>query len=140
MIFQSQRLILTWLLENHALFSTVEKYIYPSDFTEGLYEKAAEILYQQLKEGNVNPGKIVSMFETEEDQREIAAVFNAGIHEVETKQEMQKAIKETILKVKQNSIATRSKQLDPTDMKGLLALVEEKKQLQILEKIQIQFE
>ena len=137
---QSQRLILTWLLENNALFSIVEKYISPADFTEAIYKKAAEILFGQLKEGNVNPGKIVSMFELEEEQREIAAIFNDGIHEVETKQEMQKAIKETIIRVKQNSIEARSKALDYADMKGLAELVLEKKQLQALEQLQIHFE
>lgn len=134
---QSQKLILTWLLENHALFLTIEKYIQPSDFTEPLYEKAAEILYQQLRADDLNPGKIVSMFETEEEQREIASIFNARIHEMESTLDMQKAIKETIIRVKQNSIAKRSKELDPTDFKGILNLVNEKKDL---EKIQINIE
>ena len=131
---QSQRLLLTWLIENTELFSEVEKYIGPEDFTEDMYKKTAEILFEQYhRDGRVNPAQIVSLFE-EEEQREIAALFNARIEDVETKADREKALKETILRIKQNSIAHRSKNLEPTDMAGLQKLVADKKQLESLKK------
>ena len=39
----------------------------------------------------------------EEDQSEIASLFHARIAKVETKADREKALKETILRVKQNS-------------------------------------
>lgn len=134
---QSQKLLLTWLLEDKSLFEVIRKYISPEDFTETIYKKAAEILFAQFMEGNVNPGRIVSMFQDEDEQREIAALFNARIHEIETKQEREKALKETIVRVKQNSIAVRLEHLEPTDMEGLQKLVADKKQLEALEKLHI---
>lgn len=134
---QSQKLLLTWLLEDKSLFEVIRKYISPEDFTETIYKKAAEILFAQFMEGNVNPGQIVSMFQDEDEQREIAALFNARIHEIETKQEREKALKETIVRVKQNSIAVRLEHLEPTDMEGLQKLVADKKQLEALEKLHI---
>ena len=134
---QSQKLLLTWLIEDKSLFEIIRKYISPEDFTESIYKKAAEILFAQFMEGNVNPGQIVSMFQSEEEQREIAELFNAKIHEIETKQDREKALKETIVRVKQNSIAVRSNGLDPTDMEGLQKLVRDKKQLENLEKLHI---
>ena len=134
---QSQKLLLTWLIEDKSLFEIIRKYISPEDFTESIYKKAAEILFAQFMEGNVNPGQIVSMFQSEEEQREIAELFNAKIHEIETKQDREKALKETIVRVKQNSIAVRSGGLDPTDMEGLQKLVRDKKQLENLEKLHI---
>ena len=134
---QSQKLLLTWLIEDKSLFEIVRKYISPEDFTESIYKKAAEILFAQFMEGNVNPGQIVSMFPNEEEQREIAELFNAKIHEIETRQDWEKALKETIVRVKQNSIAARSSGLDPTDMAGLKKLVADKKQLESLEKLHI---
>lgn len=134
---QSQKLLLTWLIEDTSLFPVIQKYISPEDFTEPIYKKAAEILFAQFMEGNVNPGQIVSMFQNEDEQREIAALFNARIHEIETKQEWEKALKETIVRVKQNSIAVRSEQLEPTDMAGLQKLVADKRQLEALEKLHI---
>jgi len=44
---------------------------------------------------------------------EIAGLFNAKIHEVETKQDKEKALKETIERIKENSIDVRSRQSDP---------------------------
>lgn len=135
---QSQKLLLTWLIENTALFTRVGKYITPDDFTEDIYHKVAELLFAQYEEsGTVNPARIVSMFENEEEQREIAGLFNARIHKVETKDDMEKALKETIVRVKQNSIDHRSKALAPTDMEGLMKIVQDKKALEQLEKTHI---
>lgn len=134
---QSQKLLLTWLIEDKDLFPIVSKYISPEDFTEGIYKQAAEILFAQFLENAVNPGQIVSAFQNEEDQREIAALFNARIHDIETKQDREKALKETIIRVKQNSIALHSANLEPTDMAGLQKLVADKKQLETLEKLHI---
>ena len=135
---QSQKLLLTWLIENTGLFQKIDKYITPDDFTEDIYHKVAELVFAQYKEsGTVNPAKIVSMFQNEEEQREIAALFNARIHEVETKEDREKALKETIVRIKQNSIRHRSETLEPTDMAGLMKLVEDKRALETLEKLHI---
>ncbi|MBR4026727.1 MAG: DNA primase, partial [Lachnospiraceae bacterium] len=135
---QSQKLLLTWLIEDTRLFSSVSNIITPEDFTELLYRKVAEVLFAQYKDTNtVNPAKIISMFEDEEDQKEVAGLFNAHIHEVETKQDMEKAIKETIIRVKQNSINYRSANTDPTDLIAMMKVVEEKKALRQLDKLHI---
>lgn len=77
------------------------------------------------------------MFPNEEEQREIAGLFNARIHKVETKEDKEKALKETIVRIKENSINYHSKQLAPTDMQGLMKLVEAKRALETLEKLHI---
>ena len=133
----SQRLLLTWLTEDEHLFSVIRPYIGPEDFTEEIYEKTARILFEQYEEGAVNPAKIISMFEDEEQQREIASLFHTKIDTIETKQDREKALKETIVRIKQNSIAYRSRHLDPADMAGLQRLVAEKQQLQEIQKMHI---
>ena len=75
------------------------------------------------------------MFPEEEEQKEVAALFNARIHEVETKNDMDKALKETILRIKQNSIDYRTRHADPTDMNALMQIVEDKRALEKLEKM-----
>ena len=135
---QSQKLLLTWLIENTGLFSMIEKYITPEDFTEEIYRKAAEILFVQFHEtGKVNPAQIVSMFHSEEEQREIAGLFNAGIHQVETKEDREKALKETIIRVKRNSMEFQAKTAAPTDMEALQKMVADKRALEELEKVHI---
>lgn len=135
---QSQKLLLTWLIEDTRLFKTIEGLITPEDFTEELYHRVAEKLFEQYKtDGAVNPAQIVSMEAGEEEQREIASLFNATIHEVETQNEMEKALKETIIRIKQNSINYRSDHLDPNDMAGLMKVIEDKRALEKLEKLHI---
>ena len=134
---QSQKLLLTWLIEDTGLFDIVKQYITPEDFTEEIYKKAAEILYAQFAEGTLNPGKIVSMFQNEEEQREIAALFNARIHEIDGKQEREKALKETILRVKENSYNYRAAHIAVTDIAGTQKLIDDKRQLEALRKLHI---
>lgn len=134
---QSQRLLLTWLIEEPKLFDVTEKYIGPDDFTEDIYHQAAVLLYEQHEQGEINPARIISMFTDEEQQREIAALFHARIHPVESRQEKEKALKETIIRVKQNSMEHRSKNLAPTDLLGLQKLVEDRRQLANLQKLHI---
>ena len=134
----SQKLLLTWLIEDTRLFRIVSSLVSPDDFTEVLYHKVATTLFEQFQtEGTVNPAKIISMFEDEEEQKEVAGLFNARIHEVETQNEMEKAIKETIIRVKQNSIEFRESHANPTDINAMMQFIKERKELQQLEKLHI---
>ncbi len=100
-IRQSQRLLLTWLIEDTSLFEVLKGIIGPRDFTEELYHKAAEILFEQYeKDKQVNPARIISYFTTEEEQREAASLFNTSIREEMTLKEKEIALNETVKKVK----------------------------------------
>ena len=129
---QSQKLMLTWLVEDPTLFDKIKPYLGPEDFTEQLYRQAAEILFAQCQEGSLNPAGIISMFTDEEQQREIASLFNASLKEITTPQKQQKALQETIIRLKENSISYRSKHLGPADMEGLQRLVADKRNMQKL--------
>ena len=134
---QSQKLLLTWLIEYDNLYDKIKDIIKPEDFTEDIFRKVAELLYEQKKSGTVNPAQIISLFAEEEEQREVAELFHARIHEVDSAAERDKALKETILRVKDNSISYRSAHLEPTDMQGLQQLVADKRTLQNMEKMHI---
>lgn len=135
---QSQKLLLTWLIEDPRLFGKVEKLITADDFTEELYHRVAQELFAQYdRDKNVNPAQIISLFREEEEQKEVAGLFNARIHEVETKNDMEKALKETIIRIKQNSIDYRTKHADPTDLNALMKVVEDKRSLEKLERLHI---
>ena len=135
---KSQKLLLTWLIEQPGLFEVIRPYLGPEDFTGELYGRIARILFDQYeKEGGVNPAKIVSMFEEEEQQREVASLFHTRIGAIETKKDQEKALKETIVRMKQSSIEYRSTHLEPADLEGLKKIVEDKRQLQEIQKLHI---
>ncbi len=134
---QSQKLLLTWLIEYDNLYDKLKDISTPEDFTEDIFRKVAELLYEQKKSGTVNPAQIISLFAEEEEQREVAELFHARIHEVDSAAERDKALKETILRVKDNSISCRSAHLEPTDIQGLQQIVADKRTLQNMEKMHI---
>lgn len=133
----SQRLLLTWLVDQEGLFGQIAPYITPGDFTEGLYRDIARILWEQQEQGRVNTAAIVSMFPDEERQMEAAALFHARNKGIETKQEREKELLDTIYRIKENSIDRRSRSLDPTDLEGLRRLIEDKRRLPEIQKLHI---
>ncbi len=138
-IRKSERLLLTWLAEDEGLFGTIGNYITPADFSDELYRKAAELLYQQHEKGAVNPAQILNLFPDEEDQREIASIFHARVEQLETDEEKEKALRETVLKIKRESIDRRAASADPTDIGGLQQTIRDKQDLEKLEKIRFAF-
>ena len=46
-------------------------------------------------------------------------------------------MKETIIRIKQNSLDYRSSHMDPTDMAGMMKLIEDRKAIGQLEKLHI---
>lgn len=76
------------------------------------------------------------MFTDEDEQREVAGLFNATIHQVEGKNDKATALRETVIRIKQNSIDYRSKHLAPTDMEGMMRIIEDKRALEELQKYQ----
>ena len=136
-MLQSQKILLTWMIEDESLFGMIRKYIMPEDFTTELYRTVALLLYEQYEKGEVNPAKIMNHFTDEEEHREVAALFHTKIRELTTKSEQEKALKETIIRVKENSIETATRNLEPTDIVGLQRLMESKRAVQDLQKLHI---
>ena len=134
---QSQKILLTWLIENEQIFKQIKKYISPQDFTKELYQTVAELLYEQYEEGNLIPAKVMNHFTDEEEHREVASLFNTRIQKLETKAEQEKALKETIIRVKSHSVDEATRRLDPTDIMGLQRIMEAKRYLQDLQKLHI---
>ncbi len=135
---KSQRLLLTWLVEDSRLYEKVRSWISAEDFTDKMCRRAAEILFEAYEKGQtVSPAQIVSMFEEEEQQKEIAAVFNAMLEEIDTKDDKEKALRDTLVKVKENSIDEHSKTGGPADMDEIKRVIEEKRVLEELRKLHI---
>ena len=131
-----QKLLLTWIVEDAQVYEKIKKYISPEDFTEDLYKKVAEKLFADLEAGSMNPASIVSLFTDEEEQREVAGLFNTKLVELSTRQEQEKAFRDIVLAVKRNSYEYFSSRLG-TDVSALNQVIEGKKALEELSKTHI---
>lgn len=84
-VLYNQRVLLTWLAEEPALYPKIQNYISEEDFTEGIYKKAAVRLLSDLREGRMpNPGAIMTALQAseetdEEEQLEIASLFSTKL-------------------------------------------------------------
>ena len=128
----SQKLMLTWLTSYPKMFDTIEGYIGPDDFTTPLFHQVAELLFEQHEQGEVNPAKLLNRFTDSEEQKEVTSLFHATLH-LENDQERRRALRETVCRMKRDSIAHQSQSLAPTDIAGLQRLVEAKKHLEEIE-------
>lgn len=137
-MMQSQRLLLTWLVERPEIYPKIAAYIEPADFTEGIYATVAQELFAQFAAGEaLNPARIVSMFSQEDEQRQVAEIFNTSVDGMEREADWEKAIKETLIRIKQSSMERKRQNLDATDMDGLKQIIEDKRRLQEMEKLHI---
>ncbi len=128
----AQKLMLTWLTSYPNMFDTIKGYIGPEDFTTPLYHQVASMLFEQQEKGEVNPAKLLNRFTDSEEQKEVTSLFHATLH-LESDEDRKKAIRETVCRLKRDSIANQKSNLAPTDLAGLQKLVETKKHLEEIE-------
>lgn len=131
-----QRLLLTWITDEPALYGKIKKYIGVEDFTEALYKQVAQKLFEDLESGNFHPASIISMFQDEEEQREVASLFNTKLQEVNTEAEREKAFHDIVYQVKRNSFEYYSGRAG-ADMNALNQVISGKKALEELSKTHI---
>ena len=129
----SQRLLLTWLVETPDVYPKISLYVNPEDFESGVYRTVAEEVFKYCDEGNpVDTARIVDLFMEDEERKTVAALFNTTVGELTDNSDLSKALKETLLRIKKNSLELAQK--NGADLKSL---VEGKKTLQRLERLDI---
>ena len=133
---KTQRLLLTWLAEEPQIYPKIAAFLSAEDFTEELYRKVADRLFENLSRGEVNAAAIISMFPEEEEQREAAAIFNTSLVEPETKKEKEKALHDILVSVKRISYEYNSGRLG-SDVEAINRVIAGKKALEELSKTHI---
>ena len=133
---KAQRLLITWITDEPEIYPKIAKYIAAEDFTEELYRKVADKLFAGLSKGEFNPAALISMFSDEEEQRQVAALFNTKLEELQTKQEREKALHDIIYTVKRNSYEYYSGRMG-ADVEALNQVIAGKKALEELSKTHI---
>ncbi len=148
---RNERLLLTWISDDPAVYPQLRPYLRAEDFAEGVYRTAAgryfEILDKRygdalqveagtLPEGSASPAAAVACFDGEEEQKEAAQLFETRMDGVQTKEEREKALKDVILSVKRNALeqSMLSLQGNPNALQTIVKL---KKQIADLEKLEI---
>ena len=133
---KSQKLLLTWICEEPSVFNKIKQYISEEDFITPMYQTVAKIIMQEVQEESLNMSKIISMFETQEEQKEVASLFNTHILELKTNEEREKALHDILVSVKKNAYEYYSAKMG-VDVSAITKVVEAKQSLEKLEREQI---
>lgn len=125
---QAQKILLTWLIEDENIYGKIKGIISEKDFIEPLYNTVAKMLFEQLESGAINPAKILNQFTEEDEHREAAELFNTSLREEMSSQEKEKALNDTVYKVKKNSLDYASR--NAKEVSELQEIINEQKKLQ----------
>ena len=125
---QAQKILLTWLIEDENIYGKIKDIISEKDFVEPLYYMVAKMLFEQLENGAINPAKILNQFTEEDEHREAAELFNTSLREEMSSQEKEKALNDTVYKVKKNSLDYASR--NAKEVSELQEIINEQKKLQ----------
>ena len=129
---ESQKLLLTWMVNEPELFKKLENVISVEDFTDDNINAVAKLLYEQYeKQGKVSPAAIIDRFESLESQQVVAAIMNTELPRMLDGNEKNKAFTEIVKRVKSNSIESALK--NNKDPQKLMDLIQRKKSLDRLE-------
>lgn len=129
-----QRMLLTWLCDEPSIYRKIKEFVSPADFTDELYNRVAAKLFEDLEKGVMNAAAIISMFDDEEEQASVAAIFNTELVEVTAKSEREKALHDLVYNVKKNSANVQASKPNQT-MEDMMRDIENKKALEKLKKI-----
>ena len=135
----NEKLLLTLISEHPAVYRKISPYISPSDFEQGTVRLAAERLFELAGSGSgdqVLPSVIIAMFDTEEEQKEAASLFQGNWSDLVSPGEERKAVRELVYSVKKAAVEDLGLRAEE-DPSLLLTLIGEKQKLEQLSGVEI---
>lgn len=129
---RSQRLLITWMSSGEHMFQSIRRYVEPEEFIDPLCRRVAELLDEQLQTGHLSPASLFQYFTEEEEQKQVSAMLQDTIPALSGKEEEEKALQETILRVKRSSIAWMTEHMDPGDLGMLQKIVQKRREIEKL--------
>jgi len=130
-VITSQKLLLTWLSSDISLFEKVKGILTPDDFREPIYHHVAGLVFAEYEStGKVTPARILNQFEDKEEQKQVAGIFNTSLRDDDNDSTREKAINDTIIRLKTNSLEYESKHAK--DIATLQKIIKQKADLQKL--------
>lgn len=142
-----EKFLLTWIANQPSIWEKIRDFITPQDFTEGLTRDIMSLFLEQFeKQGKLNPAEIIDEFSDVSQHSKVSAILNEEVHfegaEEENpamKQEFaNKAISETIRRIKEESINRQMKELTESQLESreknqrFLELMEQQQKLKNL--------
>ena len=133
----AEGLLLQWIVTNPKFAKIIKQYTTPQDYGGELTAKIAKEIYPMEEIQPDYGAKRMMRCESDEERKRIAAIFQRELPELKNSTEEEKALKDTIIKVKGNSIRREFAETAEGNTKALAQEIQMKKALENLQKIRI---
>ena len=130
-LLASQKLLLTWRVNDVSLFKKIKPWLEWEDFVHPVYQRVCRAVYESIETtGQIVPGQIINLFQEKEEQKLVAAIFNSDIAGIDDKNAREKALTETVVRIKRYHLDELSRRTQ--DLAGLQKIIRMKSDLQHL--------
>lgn len=137
-IKKSERMLLSWIAFSPGILQTIAPSIGEDDFEEGVLRQVYSELVREITEtGAAVPAKAVNLFTDVESQTEVGSIFSSGVEEIKDEKDREKALRETLVRVKQQRIDALGTGPHAAEASTFRTLVDERKKLDALKKLRI---
>ena len=130
-LLSSQKLLLTWIVNDLALYKKIKVHLTPEEFVHPVYQKVAQAVYQSIDlNGEIVPGQVINLFQEKDEQNLVASIFNSDISGIDDKNARSKALNDTIIRIKRYHLDELSRSVQ--DLGELQKIIRLKSELQNL--------
>ena len=133
-ILKTNRLLLSLIADKPELYQRIKNIISDEDFVLRIYKDVARRMFAQIEMGKKpNPAEMVSRYEYGEDQNMVAEIFEEKFETEIDENEMERAFKEIVIKVRRAGLERELLALDSSDMKHFMEITKKQSALNKLE-------
>lgn len=102
---KTERLLITWMINESSLFDTLKDTISPNDFFEPVYHDIVERLFEQYeKEGKVTPAAIMNHYQSQEEHQKVSSIMQQDFDMEVSPGEKSKVVADLVKSVKRKSL------------------------------------
>lgn len=102
---KTERLLITWLINDNSLFDVLEGIITPDDFFESTYHEIVKELFEQYKNtGGVTPAAIMNHYESKEEHEKVSEIMQQNFDKEIEEKERYAVVLELVKRIKKRSI------------------------------------
>ena len=102
---KSERLLISWMINENKLFDVLKDMISPEDFFEPVYHDVVKELYEQYnRDGKVTPAAIMNHYQSKEEHEKVSAIMQQDFDMEIAQSEKSKVITDLVKKIKLRSI------------------------------------
>lgn len=102
---KSERLLISWLINDNTLFDVLKDMISPEDFFEPVYHDVVKELYEQYnRDGKVTPAAIMNHYQSKEEHEKVSMIMQQDFDMEIPQSEKSKVVTDLVKTIKLRSI------------------------------------